>query len=119
MKQGDGAADVKPIAHLFKTQVYALAAHLGVPAEVDEPSADDGHVLAPADAGGVLLRRALSTVWTCASTPTSVAFPRAKWPASIDLAPEQVERIYRDIEAKRRATRYLHERPLLVEETGS
>ena len=31
VKQGDGAADVKPIAHLYKTQVYALAEHLGVP----------------------------------------------------------------------------------------
>ena len=27
MKNGDGAADVKPIAHLYKTQVYALARH--------------------------------------------------------------------------------------------
>src|SRR5262245_59096048 len=34
VKQGDGAADVKPIAHLYKTQVYALAEHLGVPAEI-------------------------------------------------------------------------------------
>ena len=31
VKQGDGAADVKPIAHLYKTQVYRLADHLGVP----------------------------------------------------------------------------------------
>ena len=34
MKQGDGAADFKPIAHLYKTQVYALAEHLGVPEEI-------------------------------------------------------------------------------------
>src|SRR5688572_19111620 len=27
VKQGDGAADFKPIAHLYKTQVYALAEH--------------------------------------------------------------------------------------------
>jgi len=31
VKNGDGSADVKPIAHLFKTQVYALARHLGLP----------------------------------------------------------------------------------------
>ena len=34
VKQGDGAADVKPIAHLYKTQVYALAEYLGVPEEI-------------------------------------------------------------------------------------
>src|SRR5262249_11944286 len=33
VKQGDGAADLKPIAHLYKTQVYALAAALDVPDE--------------------------------------------------------------------------------------
>src|SRR5437899_9669564 len=34
VKQGDGAADVKPIAHLYKTQVYALAKELNVPEDV-------------------------------------------------------------------------------------
>lgn len=31
VKLGDGAADVKPIAHLYKSQVYAMARHLGLP----------------------------------------------------------------------------------------
>ena len=31
------------------------------------------------------------------------------------LTPDQVERVWRDIAAKRKATRYLHEPPLLVE----
>ena len=34
VKNGDGAADVKPIAHLYKTQVYAIAHHLGLPEEI-------------------------------------------------------------------------------------
>ncbi len=34
MKNGDGSADVKPIAHLYKTQVYALARHMKLPAEI-------------------------------------------------------------------------------------
>ena len=34
VKNGDGSADIKPIAHLYKTQVYALARHLGLPDEV-------------------------------------------------------------------------------------
>ena len=39
---GDEASDIEPIRHLYKTQVYELAKHLGVPKEivVKEPSAD-------------------------------------------------------------------------------
>src|SRR5207237_2139831 len=34
VKQGDGAADLTPIAHLYKSQVYQLAEYLGVPESV-------------------------------------------------------------------------------------
>ncbi len=34
VKNGDGAADFKPIAHLYKSQVYQLAEALGVPEEI-------------------------------------------------------------------------------------
>ncbi|WP_337865650.1 NAD(+) synthase [Ignavibacterium sp.] len=34
VKHGDGAADIKPIAHLFKTQVYQLAEYLNIPEEI-------------------------------------------------------------------------------------
>ena len=56
VKNGDGAADVKPIAHLYKTQVYALAEHLERPRRDPRAPADDRHLLARADAGRVLLR---------------------------------------------------------------
>lgn len=34
VKYGDGGADVMPIAHLYKSQVYQLAEYLGVPTEI-------------------------------------------------------------------------------------
>ena len=34
VKYGDGGADIMPIAHLYKTQVYQLAEFLGVPQEI-------------------------------------------------------------------------------------
>jgi NAD+ synthase len=34
VKYGDGGADVMPIGHLYKTQVYQLATYLGVPQEI-------------------------------------------------------------------------------------
>ena len=46
VKLGDGSADVKPIAHLYKSQVYALAEHLGVPEEIrTRPSTTDTYSL--------------------------------------------------------------------------
>ncbi len=36
VKHGDGAADIMPIAHLFKTQVYQIAEYLGIPEEIIE-----------------------------------------------------------------------------------
>ncbi|MGE5545611.1 MAG: NAD(+) synthase [Solirubrobacterales bacterium] len=42
VRGGDGLADLKPIAHLYKTQVYALAEFLGIPDEIRQrpPSTD-------------------------------------------------------------------------------
>ena len=47
VKLGDGAADVKPIAHLYKTQVYQLAEYLGIPEAVRKrPPTTDTYSLA-------------------------------------------------------------------------
>ena len=59
VKNGDGAADMKPIAHLYKTQVYQLAELLGDPRGDPPPPADHGYLLAAAVAGGVLLLAAV------------------------------------------------------------
>jgi NAD+ synthase len=114
VKLGDGAADVKPIASLYKTQTYALARHLGVIDEIlkREPTTDTysldqsqedfyfsvhysqldlilwakNHQISPADVG-----------------------------RELGLAADQVERVYADIDQKRRSTAYLHAAPLLLE----
>jgi len=114
VKQGDGAADFKPIAHLYKTQVYALAEYLGIPEEIRRrPPTTDTYSMAqtqeefyfalPYDRMDLCLYGHNHGV-----SPAEVA-------PSVDLKPEQVERIYKDIESKRRSTKYLHTRPLLIE----
>ena len=46
VRGGDGLADVKPISHLYKTQVYALAEHLGLPEEIrSQPPSTDTYSL--------------------------------------------------------------------------
>jgi NAD+ synthase len=46
VRGGDGLADLKPIAQLYKTQVYALAAHFGLPQSIqDQPPSTDTYSL--------------------------------------------------------------------------
>ena len=44
------------------------------------------------------------------------AVPAAEVGAALGLTADQVERVYKDIESKRRVAQYLHSRPLLVRE---
>jgi NAD+ synthase len=113
VKQGDGAADFKPIAHLFKSQVYQLAEHLGVPAEIrSRPPTTDTFSLAQTQEEfyfALPYRDMDLCLWA-----HDHAVPAAEAGAVLGLTAAQVERVYRDIEAKRRASRYLHQAPLLV-----
>jgi NAD+ synthase len=113
VKQGDGAADVKPIAHLYKTQVYQLAAHLGVPEEIRrrppttdtfpmEQTQEEFYFSLPYDKMDLCLYAHNHGVAAAEVGPAT------------GLTPEQVERVFRDIDQKRRATRYLHTQPMLV-----
>jgi NAD+ synthase len=117
VKNGDGAADLKPIAHLYKTQVYALAAHLDIPAEIRG-------------------RTPTTDTWSLPQTQEEFYFPLPYHQmdlclyahdhgvpahaaaAAAGLSADRVEHVYADIRAKRRATAYLHTPPLLVDAVG-
>ena len=117
VKNGDGAADVKPIAHLYKTQVYDLAAHLGLPPEIQsrQPTTDtyslaqsqeEFYFALPYDKMDLCLYGLNHGV-----AAESVG-------AAIHLPAHVVERVFQDIEQKRRTTRPLHLAPLLVEKVA-
>jgi NAD+ synthase len=114
VKQGDGAADFKPIAHLYKTQVYALAEYMGVPAEIrSRPPTTDTFSLAQSQEEfyfALPYREMDLCLWA-----HNHGTPSAEVAPVLGLTVEQVERVYRDIEAKRRVSRYLHQAPLPVE----
>jgi NAD+ synthase len=114
VKLGDGAADVKPIASLYKTQVYALARHLGV---ID----------------GILHREPTTDTYSLSQSQEDFYFsvhysqldlilwgknhgmPASEVAGQLGFTTEQVERVYRDIDQKRRSTAYLHAKPVLLE----
>ena len=114
VKLGDGAADAKPIAHLYKSQVYDLAAYLDVPDEIRcrppttdtyslEQGQDEFYFSLPYDKMDLCLygKNNGIPVETVADT--------------LELTPEQVQRVYDVIDTKRSTTRSLHLPPLLVE----
>lgn len=114
VKLGDGAADVKPIAHLYKTQVYQIAEYLGIPREIRQrPPTTDTYSLAqgqdefyfslPYDKMDLCLYGKNNGI-----SVNQVA-------DVIGLTPDQVQIIYDDIETKRSTTRYLHLSSLLIE----
>ena len=115
VKQGDGAADVKPIAHLYKTQVYQLAEALGVPAEIrHRPPTTDTFSL-PQTQEEFYFALPYDRMDLCLYGRNH-GVPAAEVGAAIGLDAGQVERVYRDIDQKRRTTRYLHMHPRLIED---
>lgn len=114
VKGGDGLADVKPIAHLYKTQVYALAAHLGVPENIRRrPPTTDTYSL-PQSQEEFYFSLPYDQMDLCLWGRTNGVEPAAVG-RLLGLSEEQVSRVYRDIDGKRRVTDYLRAEPVLVE----
>lgn len=114
VKQGDGAADFKPIAHLYKTQVYQLAEYLGIPEEIRaRPPTTDTYSLAQTQEE-FYFALPYSEMDLCLYARDHDISPEAVAPV-VGISAAQVQVVYRDIDSKRRSTQYLHQPPLLVE----
>jgi len=113
VKNGDGSADVKPIAHLYKTQVYQLAEALNVPEEIrHRPPTTDTYSLQQSQEE-FFFSVPYYTLDLCLWAHDA-AVPAEQVAEVVHLTAEQVERVYRDIESKRRAAEYLHAGPLTI-----
>jgi NAD+ synthase len=115
VKLGDGAADFKPIAHLYKTQVYQMAGFLGVPEEIRKrPPTTDTYSM-PQSQEEFYFSLPYPRMDLCLLGKNSgVSTPEIAQAAG--LTAEQVERVLKDIEQKRRSTEYLHLGPCLLGE---
>jgi NAD+ synthase len=113
VKNGDGAADVKPIAHLYKTQVYRLAEYLDLPEIIrNRPPTTDTYSLAQSQEE-FYFSLPYQKLDLCLYARNN-ELPAGAIASAIGLTTEDVERVLRDIDQKRRATRYLHLEPQLI-----
>jgi NAD+ synthase len=114
VKNGDGTADIKPIAHLYKTQVYQIAEHLGVPEEICRrmPTTDTYSLPQTQEEFFFALRYDKMDLCMYA---LNHGVPAKEVAPVVGLTEQQVEHVFHDIAAKRRTTWYQHAPPLLVE----
>jgi NAD+ synthase len=115
VKNGDGAADLKPIAHLYKCQVYELAAYLGIPEEIRKrPPTTDTYPLDQSQEE-FYFPLPYQKMDLCLYAKNH-GVPPEEAAAAAELTPAQVTRVYGLIDSTRNATRYLHMSPELCEQ---
>jgi NAD+ synthase len=110
VKYGDGGADIKPIAHLFKTQVFQLAAYLGVPEEIQKRTPTTDTYSAECTQEEFFFRVPFEVgdaVWHAMEKGVSTS----EVARELGLSEDQVLNIQNDIKRKIKATEYLRAEP--------
>ena len=110
VKFGDGGVDIEPMAHLYKTQIFALAAHMGVTENIQQrkPSPDTWP-------GGVTDEEfffrmpfeeldLLLYAWNEGVSPEEASGP-------LGLSVDQINRAFRDFSSKHSTTWHLRSLP--------
>ena len=111
VKYGDGGADIKPIAHLFKTQVFQLAEYLEVPEEIRKRTPTTDTYSAEQTQEEFFYRvpfDILDRVWF----GWEQGVPSKKIADALELTEENVDAIIHDTQRKIRTTEYLRMEPL-------
>lgn len=114
VKNGDGSADIKPIAHLYKTQVYALASYLGLPEAIcsTTPTTDTYSMPQGQDEFYYALPyREMDIALWCFNHGQSAS----ELASILEVSEDKANFIYKDIETKRKTTAPLHWPALLIE----
>jgi len=110
VKHGDGAADVKPIAHLFKTQVYQLAKYLGVPDEIQKRTPTTDTYSAEQTQEEFFFKlpfEVLDRIWF----GWEKSYPVSEIAEALSITEEQVNLVIADIKRKIQTTEYLRQEP--------
>jgi NAD+ synthase len=113
VKNGDGSADLKPIAHLYKTQVFQLARYFELPAEICEsvPTTDTYSLPQGQDEFYFALPYQDMDVALLYRIQDRTAEELAE---AIGITRDEAAWVYRDIDRKRATTAPLHWPALLM-----
>lgn len=113
VKNGDGSADIKPIAHLYKSQVYTMARFLGLPETICNaaPTTDTYSLPQGQDEFYFALpyQQMDVALWAYKNR-----IPEPELAAELGISEDQAELVYRDIEAKRKMANYLEMNPRII-----
>jgi NAD+ synthase len=118
VKNGDGSADMKPIAHLYKTEVYALARWLELPRRVCESTPTTDTYTLPQTQDEFFFALPYDQMDRLLWSHDRGLLPRVA-AAALGIDAALCEFAYRDIESKRRVAAYLHAPPLIVPDATS
>ena len=118
VKYGDGGADLQPIAHLFKTQIYQLARYLGIPESIQKRTPTTDTYSAPCDQQEFFYRlpfETLDLIWLGLERQV----PAAEVAQVMGLTEAQVQHAFEDIQRKHRTTQYLRMQPPVLDATAT
>ncbi|MCX7550941.1 NAD(+) synthase [Xanthomarina sp. F2636L] len=111
VKYGDGGADVMPIGHFYKTQVYQLAKHLGVPQEIiDRTPTTDTYTAEQSqeDFFYQMPFESMDLIWYGWENN----YPAEEVGKVMGKTTKEIENIYKSFERKRKTTEYLRMKPI-------
>lgn len=111
VKHGDGAADVMPIAQLYKTQVYQLAEYLGVPQEIIDRTPTTDTFSAEQTQEDFFYQMPFETmdlIWFGWEN----AYPAEEVSVVMGKTTQEIENIYKNFERKQKTTDYLRMKPI-------
>ena len=112
VKYGDGGADVMPIGHLYKTQVYQLAEYLGVPEEIIDRTPTTDTYTAEQTQEDFFYQMpfiSMDLIWYGWEN----GYPADEVGKVMDRSEKDIENIYKNFERKRKTTEYLRMKPIL------
>ena len=111
VKYGDGGADVMPIGHLYKTQVYQIAAHLGVPQDIlDRTPTTDTYTAEQTqeDFFYQMPHKEMDLLWYGWEN----GYDAEEVGKVMDRTKKEVENIYKNMARKKKTTEYLRMKPI-------